>query len=66
MELELPPGASVGDAIRQLQARCPVLRDLVGNTAAAVNLEYAAFAQPLKEGDELALIPPVSGGGWSS
>jgi molybdopterin synthase sulfur carrier subunit len=32
------------------------------NTLAAVNLEYAAFDQPVRDGDEVAFFPPVTGG----
>ena len=57
LDLTLPDGASVGDAL-----------DAVGDVAAgipvvmAVNREYADRDVALAEGDELALIPPVSGG----
>jgi molybdopterin synthase catalytic subunit len=57
MELELPEGARVSDALAQLRdvaAGVPVVM--------AVNRSYAADDDPLAEGDELALIPPVSGG----
>lgn len=55
--LELPPGASVADALRamgDLTTGIPVVM--------AVNREYADETRPLEDGDELALIPPVSGG----
>lgn len=32
------------------------------NTLAAVNLEYADFSQTLRDGDEVAFFPPVTGG----
>jgi molybdopterin converting factor subunit 1 len=55
--LELPDGASVADALAQLQ-------HLTGDVPVvmAVNQEYADATMPLASGDELALIPPVSGG----
>ncbi len=55
--LELPDGARVADALAQLSG-------LTADTAVvmAVNREYADETQPLNGGDELALIPPVSGG----
>ncbi|MEA2390608.1 MAG: MoaE-MoaD fusion protein [Solirubrobacteraceae bacterium] len=61
LELELPDGASVGDALAavdHLAAGLPLVM--------AVNREYADPAARLRPGDELALIPPVSGGaaGW--
>jgi molybdopterin converting factor subunit 1 len=57
VELELPEGARVSDALERLAG-------LAGGTRVvmAVNREYAGPDQPLSPGDELALIPPVSGG----
>ncbi len=57
VELELPDGALVADAIEQMRA----LTDGVP-VVMAVNEEYADGDTPLQSGDELALIPPVSGG----
>jgi len=57
IELELPDGAVVRDALErvgQLTAGIPVVM--------AVNHEYAEPSAVLSAGDELALIPPVSGG----
>jgi molybdopterin synthase catalytic subunit/molybdopterin converting factor small subunit len=58
IELELPEGALVSDALEQMGG-------LTGDVEAvlAVNREYAAPDAALSPGDELALIPPVSGGG---
>jgi MoaE-MoaD fusion protein len=57
IELELSSDARVGDALEQLGE----LTDGVP-VVMAVNREYATPAAPLHAGDELALIPPVSGG----
>ena len=57
LELELPDGATVGDALEQLT---PLAGDLP--VVMAVNREYAQATDPLSSDDELALIPPVSGG----
>jgi molybdopterin synthase catalytic subunit len=57
LELELPEGSLVRDALERmssLTAGVPVVM--------AVNREYAGAEQTLSAGDELALIPPVSGG----
>ena len=57
LTLELPEGARVRDALAELaelRADIPVVM--------AVNREYAADDQVLDPGDELALVPPVSGG----
>ena len=64
LEMELADGATVREALDaigerhgldELIARMPVVT--------AVNREYVGAASRLSEGDELALIPPVSGGG---
>jgi MoaE-MoaD fusion protein len=55
--LELPEGARVSDALAELQDIAEGLPLVM-----AVNREYAAEDQVLDAGDELALVPPVSGG----
>ena len=57
LELDLPDDARVSDALAEVD-------DLAGGLTLvmAVNREYAAADHPLAAGDELALIPPVSGG----
>ena len=55
--LELPDGARVSDALAELSGLAEGLPLVM-----AVNREYAAEDQLLDPGDELALIPPVSGG----
>ncbi|MGI8594276.1 MAG: molybdenum cofactor biosynthesis protein [Solirubrobacteraceae bacterium] len=58
IELELPEGARVGDVLARVE-------DIAGGLALvmAVNREYADADVALSAGDELALIPPISGGG---
>src|SRR3954464_12441000 len=60
--LQLGDGATVADAIEQL--RDGALSGLPENApfVAAVAREYVKTDHPLSEGDELALVPPVSGG----
>jgi MoaE-MoaD fusion protein len=60
--LELPPGATV-DAI--LTTLLPDQPKLWSTLAVAVNQDYAARDHRLQEGDEVALLPPVSGGSSS-
>ncbi len=57
IELELPEGASVADALAEMGN---ITRNL--SVVMAVNQEYADARARLSSGDELALIPPVSGG----
>ncbi len=59
---ELPSAATVEDAWRALVERQPALAPARPIVRFAVNRRYASPDQPLAEGDELVLIPPVSGG----
>jgi molybdopterin converting factor subunit 1 len=61
-EVELGEGLSAGEAFRLLCRRYPALEGLGGSLLFAVNAEYVSPEHPLAEDDELALIPPVSGG----
>jgi len=63
IDLQLPRGATVADAIEEL-SRQPALGELLERMPArlAVNREIAPAATLLEGSDELALIPPVSGG----
>jgi len=61
-EIELGEGLSAGDAFRLLCRRYPALEGAGGSLLFAVNAEYVSREHPLAAGDELALIPPVSGG----
>ena len=58
--VELPEGASVGDLLERLGGGAPA-QSLKG-IAVSVNAEYAPASQVLREGDEVGLLPPVSGG----
>jgi molybdopterin converting factor subunit 1 len=58
--MELPAGATVGSVWQQKKTRYPRLEKL--NLAYAVNHQYSQLDRVLLDGDELALIPPVSGG----
>lgn len=61
-EIELPEGATVGFALEEMGRRFSKIAKLLPRTVAAVNCSYAKSTDQLHEGDELALIPPVSGG----
>jgi molybdopterin synthase catalytic subunit len=58
--IELREGASVAELLKRLSERTPA-PDFRG-IAVSVNAEYATAAQVLREGDEVGLLPPVSGG----
>jgi molybdopterin converting factor subunit 1 len=57
-EVELAEGATVADMLRVLRGQ----EGFWDSIAVAVNREYARAGDVLKEGDEVALLPPVSGG----
>jgi molybdopterin converting factor subunit 1 len=61
-QLELEPGATVSIAWELLVARYPRLGGYSGRLLYAVNQEYSTLATELHDGDEVAFIPPVSGG----
>ena len=63
IEVELADGATVAEALAKLAER-PELGDLLDRmpVAMAVNRDYAGPGTSLAAGDELALVPPVSGG----
>ena len=60
--IELPDGASVRDVLAQYAAQIPQLKESLPSLALAVNQQYAGTDTKLKAGDEVALLPPVSGG----
>lgn len=60
--VEAPDGATVGDVWRALKAQYPQLSHLSDTVVAALNRDYAPLDAPVKAGDEIAFIPPVSGG----
>jgi molybdopterin converting factor subunit 1 len=60
--IELPPSATVGDLRSALSCRVPALAGLLAKSALAVNHDFADDAQVLHSKDEVAVIPPVSGG----
>ena len=62
--IELTDGATVGELVRVLRERPsnPSMTSIWESVAVAVNREYTAADAVLREGDEVALLPPVSGG----
>jgi len=61
--LEVAAGARVRDDIAQLAARHAAIERLRGKFRIAVNQDFCPDDHELADGDELALIPPVAGGG---
>jgi len=59
---EMPDGAAAHDAWNALVAEFPAMRDYGRAISCAVNEEYSRLSAPLHDGDEVAFLPPVSGG----
>ncbi|MGA8868467.1 MAG: molybdenum cofactor biosynthesis protein MoaE [Candidatus Sulfotelmatobacter sp.] len=60
--LDLPEGASVRDVLAHYGAQTPRMKETLASLAVAVNQQYAGAETRLKSDDEIALLPPVSGG----
>lgn len=60
--LDLPAGSTVEDVLERCRALAPGKDGLWSSVAVAVNQEYVRAGHRLAEGDEVALLPPVSGG----
>lgn len=60
--LELPNGATVADLREQLGRRYPAVQPFLPAIACAIHEEFVPQGHPLSDGDDVAIIPPVSGG----
>ena len=61
VDVALPRDATVGDVVSAIRARSGAER-LPPRPLVAVNERYASLESLVREGDEVALIPPVAGG----
>ena len=59
---DVAPGATIGDLWRQLAGEFPELAGYERSISSAINADYARMDQVIGEGDEIAFLPPVSGG----
>ncbi|MBM3242854.1 molybdopterin converting factor subunit 1 [Candidatus Poribacteria bacterium] len=60
--MELPEGSTVMDILKCIESEKPEFADYYDIMQIAVNWEYATRNALLKNDDEVALIPPVTGG----
>ena len=60
--LTLPDGATAGDVVRHYEQPLAALRGGLSSIAVSVNQEYVGLKENLRSGDEVGLLPPVSGG----
>lgn len=61
-QMEFAQGARVSDVFEKCLEDVPKLGGFRGSLAISVNREYAGMGTPIHDGDEIALLPPVSGG----
>lgn len=60
--IEAAPGATVAEAWRAVTAAHPDLTPFGRAISCAVNANFARMSSPLQDGDDVAFLPPVSGG----
>lgn len=60
--VRLPTGSTGRDLVRWVSRHHPKAEGLLGVSRLAVHCEYVPLDTPLRDGDEVAVIPPVSGG----
>ncbi len=61
-DVRVRPPATVADVLTALREAHPAARELPARPLAAVNLRQVALDAPVGPGDEIALLPPLSGG----
>jgi molybdopterin converting factor subunit 1 len=59
---ECAAGSTIGDIWRQLAAEFPELAPYERSISSAVNADYARMSHAVSDGDDVAFLPPVSGG----
>lgn len=60
--VELPEGTTLAELFDRYQKRFPALSGFRSSLVASRNQEFAAWETPLSSGDDIAFLPPVSGG----
>lgn len=59
---EMPDPSTLADVWSSLAAEWPAMRAFDSTVSGALNAEYARMSRAVSDGDEVAFLPPVSGG----
>ena len=59
---DIPAGATIASVWRELAGEFPALSEYERSISTAVNADYARMNTEVRDGDEIAFLPPVSGG----
>jgi molybdopterin converting factor subunit 1 len=62
VHLEVPEGATIAHVLAVLRRQCPILEPYLAEVRVSLHMEFVPPETILQAGDELAIIPPVSGG----
>jgi molybdopterin synthase catalytic subunit len=62
LEVNVPPGSTVADVLTHLESSYPRMKEYRPVVLTAINEEYVEKAAAIRDGDEVAIFPPVSGG----
>ena len=62
IEMEIPAGTTAGELVDLLTQEYPILRAYTRFISVAVNRAYVGMQTTLRDGDEVACLPPVGGG----
>jgi molybdopterin converting factor small subunit len=62
VDVEIPAGGTVADAVARVREAHPGARQIPERPLAALNLAHVLPDHPLRDGDQLALLPPLAGG----
>ena len=62
MPREIARGATIGAVWRELAGEFPALAEYERSISSALNADYARMDAEVHDGDEIAFLPPVSGG----